>query len=46
MCFLFQGGDDPVETLDIGSSDAMDHGAFQRREMTLNSVCKFLPFCG
>jgi len=29
MCFLFQGRDDSVETLDIGSTNAMDHRAFQ-----------------
>jgi len=46
MCFLFQSRDDLVETLDICSADAMDHGAFQRGEMTLNSERKFLPFCG
>jgi hypothetical protein len=30
MRFLFQGRDNPVETLDIGSANAMDNGAFQR----------------
>ena len=45
MCFLFQSHHDPVETLDIGSANALDHGAFQCGEMTLNAMREFLPFC-
>jgi hypothetical protein len=29
MRYLFQGRDNPVETLDIGGANAMDNGAFQ-----------------
>ena len=45
MGFLFQGHNDPVETIDIGSADAPDNSAFQRGQVTLNAVRKFLPFC-
>jgi hypothetical protein len=45
MCFLFQGRDNPVETLHIGSANAMDDRAFQFGQMTLNAVSEFSPFC-
>jgi hypothetical protein len=45
MCFLFQGSDDFVEALDIGSANAMDNGAFQCRQVIANTVREFSPFC-
>jgi hypothetical protein len=45
MCFLFQGRDDSVETLNIGGAYAMDNGTFQCGQMTLNPVREFSPLC-
>jgi len=45
MGFLFQRPNNRVETLDIGSANAMDHGAFQCGEVTSNAVRQFSPFC-
>jgi len=30
MCFLFEDGDDLVETVKINGADAVDYSAFQR----------------
>jgi len=38
MCFLFQGRDNFVETLDISSANATSNGMFQSGQVTPNAV--------
>jgi hypothetical protein len=45
MRFLFQSCHDLVETLDIGGANAMDNGAFQCGQMTLNALRQLPSFC-
>jgi hypothetical protein len=44
MRFLFQGRDDLVETLDVGGANALDNGAFQCGQMTMDALRQLSPF--
>jgi hypothetical protein len=45
MRFLFQACDDLIETPDIGGANAMDDGAFQCGQMTLDALRQLPSFC-